>query len=157
LFEFAFCMRAVCASMGPTAERLDTVKKTHTARRRILVVDDEPLVCEAMAMMLSFDGHQVQMAQNGAEALALLEKQPFDLVITDYAMPEMRGDELVQHVSARWPTLPILMVTAHAEVLAANRVPLPGVAMVLSKPFMLDTLRRAIEKVCPMPTPSSQA
>lgn len=120
-------------------------------------MDDEPLVCEAMAMMLSFDGHQVQMAQNGAEALALLEKQPFDLVITDYAMPEMRGDELVQRISARWPNLPVLMVTAHAEVLLANQVPLPGVVMVLSKPFMLDTLRRAIEKACPMPAPSSQA
>nr|WP_276607519.1 response regulator [Limisphaera ngatamarikiensis] len=134
-----------------------SVKKTNTVKRRILVVDDEPLVCEAMAMMLSFDGHQVQTAQTGAEALALLERQTFDLVITDYAMPEMRGDELVRHISARWPHLPVLMVTAHAEVLAAERVPLPGVSMVLSKPFMLDTLRQAIEQVCPMPASPSQA
>jgi DNA-binding NtrC family response regulator len=133
------------------------VKKTNIAKRRILVVDDEPLVCDAVAMMLSFDGHQVQTAHSGPEALACLEREPFDLVITDYAMPEMRGDELAQQILLRHPQMPILMITAHAEVLAANKVPLPGVAMVLSKPFMLNTLREAIEKACPTSTtaPSS--
>lgn len=120
-------------------------------RRRILVVDDEPLVCEALALMLSFDGHQVQTASNGVEALDRLRQGTFDLLITDYAMPEMRGDELARQVANLFPRLPVLMITAHAEVLAANQVSLPGVALVLSKPFMLDTLRRAIERVCPMP------
>mgnify|MGYP001045520623 CR=1 FL=1 len=131
------------------------MKKSNVAKRRILVVDDEPLVCEAVAMMLSFDGHQVQTAQSGPEALACLERETFDLVITDYAMPEMRGDELVQRIASRHPRLPVLMITAHAEVLAANKVPLPGVALVLSKPFMLNALREAIEKACPVPAAAS--
>lgn len=126
------------------------MRKTNVAKRRILVVDDEPLVCDAVAMMLSFDGHKVQTAHSGPEALACLERETFDLVITDYAMPEMRGDELAQQVVLRYPQMPILMITAHAEVLAANKVPLPGVVMVLSKPFMLSTLREAIEKACLM-------
>jgi DNA-binding NtrC family response regulator len=131
------------------------VKKSNVAKRRILVVDDEPLVCDAVAMMLSFDGHQVQTAHSGSEALACLERETFDLVITDYAMPEMRGDELVRRIVSRHPQLPVLMITAHAEVLAANQVPLPGVALVLSKPFMLSALRDAIEKACPMPAAAS--
>lgn len=133
------------------------MRRANVAKRRILVVDDEPLVCDAVAMMLSFDGHQVQTAHSGPEALACLERETFDLVITDYAMPEMRGDELAQQVVLRYPQMPILMITAHAEVLAANKVPLPGVVMVLSKPFMLSTLREAIEKACPMSSTAPSA
>ncbi|MCS7091689.1 MAG: response regulator [Verrucomicrobiota bacterium] len=132
------------------------MRKRTTVQRRILVVDDEALVCEAMALMLAFDGHQVQTASNGVEALNCLAKSPFDLVITDYAMPEMRGDELAKQVALLYPRIPVVMITAHAEVLAANNVPLPGVSLVLSKPFMLDTLRNAIEQVCPAPATPSQ-
>src|SRR5438552_11644577 len=55
-----------------------------SASRRILVVDDEPFVCDAVKMMLAFDGYEVHTAANGAEALALYDQQPFDLVITDF-------------------------------------------------------------------------
>src|SRR5712692_1416173 len=61
-------------------------------KRRILVVDDEPFVCDAVKMMLNFDGHVVETASNGKEALALFDKGKFDLVITDFAMPSMKGD-----------------------------------------------------------------
>src|SRR5437870_372298 len=68
---------------------------------RILVVDDEPFVCDAVKMMLNFDGHVVETASNGKEALALFEKGKFDLVITDFAMPSMKGDELAAEIKAR--------------------------------------------------------
>src|SRR5262249_3014293 len=55
-------------------------------KRRILVVDDEPFVCEAVKMMLAFDGHSVETACSGKEALALFENDKFDVVITDFAM-----------------------------------------------------------------------
>ena len=125
------------------------MKNANIPRRRILVVDDEPMVCDAVELMLSFDGHSVKTAANGAEALACLEGAPFDLVITDYAMPQMRGDELAQRIQARNPATPVVMITAHAELLAATRTPLPGIVMVISKPFMLETLRDAIRKTCP--------
>jgi CheY-like chemotaxis protein len=118
-------------------------------QKRILVVDDEPLVCDAVKMMLNFDGHEVQTAASGPEALAMLEKATFDLVITDFEMPAMKGDELAAAIKARAPKQPVVMITAYAEMLHAAGNPLRGVDCVISKPFLLENLREAIAKVSP--------
>ena len=115
-------------------------------QRRILVVDDEPLVCDAVKMMLAFDGHVVETASNGKEALEVLERSQFDLVITDFQMPTMKGDELAAAIKARNPKQPIVMITAYAEMLHASGNPLTGVDCVISKPFLLENLREAIAK-----------
>jgi len=119
-------------------------------KRRILVVDDEPFVCEAVKMMLAFDGHAVETACSGKEALALFEKGKFDIVITDFAMPIMKGDELAVAIKARSPTQPVVMITAYAEMLKSSGNPMTGVDFVISKPFLLEDLRRAISKVAPI-------
>jgi CheY-like chemotaxis protein len=115
-------------------------------QRRILVVDDEPLVCEAVEMMLRFDGHEVITTGSGKEALAMLEREKFDVVITDFAMPGMKGDELAATIKARNPAQPVVMITAYAEMLPQ---PLAGVDCLVSKPFLLENLREAIIKVSP--------
>ncbi len=119
-------------------------------QRRILVVDDEPFVCDAVKMMLNFDGHVVETANNGKEALALFEEGKFDLVITDFAMPSMKGDELAAAIKARAPKQPIVMITAYAEMLQSSGNPLTGVDFVISKPFLLENLREAIAKAAPV-------
>src|SRR5882724_11973079 len=118
-------------------------------QRRILVVDDEHFVCEAVKMMLDFDGHIVETASNGKDALALFDKGKFDLVITDFAMPEMKGDELAAAIKARAPKQPVVMITAYAEMIQSSGVPLKGVDFIISKPFLLENLREAIAKVAP--------
>jgi CheY-like chemotaxis protein len=117
------------------------------AKIKILVVDDEPLVCETIGMLLSFDGHEVVSAGSGKEALALFEKDRFDLVITDYTMPGMKGDELALAVKARVPGQPVIMITAHGDSLRTSGRPLTGVDQVVGKPFQLADLREAIQKV----------
>ena len=114
--------------------------------KKILVVDDEPLVCDAVKMLLEFDGHEVVTAGNGKEALALFDQGGFDLVITDYTMPGMKGDELALALKARRPGQPVVMLTAHAEMLKTEAVPLAGVDQLVSKPFQLADLRAAIQK-----------
>ena len=114
--------------------------------RHILVVDDEPFVCDAVKMMLEFDGHAVTTASGGKEALALFDQGKYDVVITDFAMPAMKGDELAAAVKARVPGQPVVMITAYAEMLKASNNPLTGVDFVISKPFLLENLREAIEK-----------
>lgn len=118
-------------------------------KKRILVVDDEPFVCEAVKMMLAFDGHEVKTANSGKEALHVLDKDTFDLVITDFAMPAMKGDELAAAIKARLPKQPVVMITAYAEMLESSGDPLPGVDCLISKPFLLENLREAITKVLP--------
>ena len=115
-------------------------------RKKILVIDDEPQVCEAIGMLLSFDGHEVVLAGDGPEALALFEQGRFDLVITDYSMPGMKGDALVLALKARLPGQPVIMITAHAEMLKTEAAPLLGVDHLISKPFRLGDLREAIQK-----------
>jgi two-component system OmpR family response regulator/two-component system alkaline phosphatase synthesis response regulator PhoP len=118
-------------------------------QRRILVVDDEPLVCDAVRMMLHFDGHMVETANSAKEALALFEPGKFDLVITDFEMPVMKGDELAATIKGRAPSQPIVMITAYAEMLHASGNPLKGVDCMVSKPFLLENLREAIAKATP--------
>jgi len=122
-------------------------------KRRILVVDDEPFVCDAVKMMLTFDGHVVETASNGKDALEMFELGKFDLVITDFAMPNMKGDELAAIIKARAPGQPIVMITAYAEMLQSSGNPLMGVDCVISKPFLLENLREAIAKVAPAKGP----
>jgi two-component system, NtrC family, response regulator AtoC len=126
------------------------MKNPTIPQRRILVVDDEPLVCDAVRMMLEFDGHVVETVGTAKEALARLEKGKFDLVITDFEMPTMKGDELAAAIKARDPKQPVIMITAYAEMLQAAGNPLTGVDHVVSKPFLLENLREAIARVAPL-------
>jgi two-component system capsular synthesis sensor histidine kinase RcsC len=113
----------------------------------ILVVDDEPSVCEAIKMMLEHDGHRVQMANSGSEALGLLEQRRFDLVTTDFSMPGMNGDALAAAIKERLPNLPILMVSGNAARAMSSGNPLLGVDLVIWKPFLLADLRKAIDSL----------
>lgn len=117
------------------------------ASKKILVVDDEPFVCDAVKLMLAFDGHEVQTANSGKEALSIFEKGKFDLIITDFAMPAMKGDELAAAIKSQAPDQPIVMITAYAEMLQSSGNPLAGVDSIISKPFLLDDLRAAMVKV----------
>ena|SRR5438552_2974116 len=110
-----------------------------TPTRRILVVDDEPFVCESVKMMLSFDGHSVVTAGGAKEALHLYDPEQFDLVITDYKMPEMKGDELARAIKKIAPTKPIILLTAFAPAEKPAAIDL-----VLTKPFHFETLREAL-------------
>src|SRR5215813_5910386 len=100
-------------------------------------------------MMLTFDGHIVETANNGREALQMFQEGKFDLVITDFAMPAMKGDELAAAIKARSPKQPVVMITAYAEMLQSCGNPLKGVDFIISKPFLLENLREAIAKVSP--------
>jgi CheY-like chemotaxis protein len=115
-------------------------------QRRILVVDDEPLVCDAVKMMLNFDGHLVETANSAKAALELFDKAQYDLVITDFEMPVMKGDELAAAIKARAPQQAVVMITAYAEMLQASGNPLKGVDHMISKPFLLENLREAIAR-----------
>ena len=113
------------------------------------MVDDEPAVCDAIKMMLQFDGHKVQTANGSKEALSLIEKGKFDLITVDYAMVGMKGDELAAVIKKRLPHQPIIMISAYAEMLKSSGNPLTGVDFIISKPFLLKDLREAIARVLP--------
>jgi len=111
--------------------------------KSILLVEDDKGVRESIKLLLDVDRHAVTEAANGHEALQLFATSRFDLVITDYLMPEMLGDELAQTLKSLAPAQPILIVTAHAERLGhAGRT----ADAVLLKPFTLKDLRDALAR-----------
>jgi PAS domain S-box-containing protein len=112
-------------------------------RRRLMIVDDDADVRAFLAEALSNLGHDVQEADSGAAALALLEKRAPDLLLVDFAMPGLNGAEVAQAARKRYPGLPIVFVTGYAEssqLEAAVGADVP----VLRKPFSLDELALAI-------------
>ncbi len=116
---------------------------------QILVVDDEPTVCAAIEMMLKFDGHEVQTAVSAEAALAVLEQRQFDLIITDYLMPDMKGDKFAAFIKKRRPGQRIIMASAFAEEFKTYGKPSGGVDCVINKPFSMADLRVAIASVMP--------
>lgn len=114
---------------------------------RILVVDDDPLVCDSLRRMLEVDGRHVAVAISAKEALDLCDNQAFDLIILDYLMPVMKGDKLALVIKERYPDKPIIMITADAEKLESLKENPPGVDLVIGKPFQLDDLREAVSRV----------
>ena len=112
--------------------------------KRILLADDEPAVRETMKLLLGLDAHTVVEAVNGREALNLFTKESFDLVITDYAMPVMKGDELASGIKRLSPSQPILMITGSANNDAFVVNPVDAL---LNKPFTLTELRESIAGV----------
>ncbi len=115
--------------------------------RHILVVDDEPLVCDAIKMLLAFDGHNVETAHSANEALDLLAAGSYDVIITDFEMPQMKGDEFAARIKSRSPRQPVIMITAYAELLQSSKRQLRAVDVMISKPFLLENLREALVKV----------
>jgi two-component system alkaline phosphatase synthesis response regulator PhoP len=109
--------------------------------KHILLVDDQRDVRDTIKMLLGIDGHTVAEANNGREALEMFKHDRFDLVITDFLMPEMRGDEMAANLKHLVPSQPILMLTGSAEALNTSS---PSINGFLRKPFSLVDLRQAI-------------
>ena len=103
----------------------------------ILLVDDHADVRRITAAMLEELGHRVVEAQSGPDALALLNvaDRPYDLVVTDYAMPRMSGTELVREARGCRDGLPALIITGYAD--ASGIADRPADVAVLAKPFTL--------------------
>ena len=134
--------RATKSSVVATAVPQSS-QSTEAKSLRVLLVDDDILVSMGAADMLLDLGHSVTEAQSGAHALKLLESDaPFDVVVTDYAMPGMNGFELAQQVKDRHPRLPIVLATGYAELPADRSIEFGH----LSKPYTAKDLAAALEK-----------
>lgn len=111
------------------------------------MVDDEPSVCSAIKMLLEVDGHEVTVAASGQAALAIFNDHSYDLILTDYSMPNMKGDEFAIIIKQRQPAQRIIMITACGSELKASGKLNKVVDALIDKPFSLSDLREAIARV----------
>jgi len=121
----------------------------------VLIVDDEELVRTLLQVTLEGEGYEVEVAINGREALALYEQKPADVVITDIAMPEMNGFELIVELTRRRADVKVIAISGLAENLAIAKV--LGACETLQKPFNVDHLSRTTRHVVarPLQVPTS--
>jgi len=111
---------------------------------RILVVDDDPEVRMTTGDFLTSKGYTVTVAAGGREALGLVEAVDPDVVLLDVAMPDMDGMETLRRLVAERPTLPVIMITANADIEITSKVLQMGAADYVPKPFDLDYLDQAV-------------
>lgn len=117
----------------------------------VLVVDDEYVISDILELALEDAGYQVEKASNGAKALEMLEKTRVELLITDYMMPVMNGEELARSLRSdpQFKALPIILMSgAQASIGRENPGLFDGV---LDKPFDTEMLIAMVERLLPSP------
>ncbi len=143
---FCICLPAVEGDVTSEGKNAEDVAAERGRILRILVVDDQPIICEVIQEQLRSDGHHVDAAGNGEEALQLMRESSYDLLVTDQAMPGMSGEELAPAVKEVSPKTAVILLTGFGGSATTTDLT-PGIDMMLGKPATLTELRRAIMQV----------
>jgi len=118
--------------------------------RNIYIVDDDPSVTEALGLFLATEGYSVHRHDSARSLLNSLKEDETGCVVTDMRMPEMTGLELIQAMKAKGISMPVILVTAYADVPLAVQAMKMGAVELLEKPFdyeaLLATIREALQR-----------
>ena len=117
-----------------------------SALRKVLVVDDDPVVGQSFNRVLSDKGYIVITAEDGYDALAKLKAEKYDIVFTDLRMPGMNGLEVAEQVKARQPWTPVVIVTGYGSMRSEARARAAGVSDFLHKPLSPEMIEDSTER-----------
>jgi len=120
-------------------------------KKRILIIEDEAMIAEAMSDIIAILGHEVIWFESGLEALSTGAGEPFDLAIIDLELPAMPGLEVAEKVRENHPDIKILFSTGFSEQEEEIDLTQPHVAGIIHKPFEIADLQRAIENAISKP------
>lgn len=116
-------------------------------RTEILVVDDEDIVRESLRDWLDGVGYDVEIAASAEEALEILKKKKFNIMLADLVMPGLNGIELMKEAKKIYPTLAAVIITAHATIQTATAAIREGAFDYIEKPFCPEKVELLIEKL----------
>jgi type II secretory ATPase GspE/PulE/Tfp pilus assembly ATPase PilB-like protein/DNA-binding response OmpR family regulator len=121
------------------------VTEDKKAPYRLLLVDDEPNILSSLRRVFQRENYELLFAKDGNEALRIMEKQPAELIMTDFMMPGMNGSELLREVRERWPNTIRIMLTGHANTDAVmGSIKEGAVYRFILKPWNDDDIRLTI-------------
>jgi DNA-binding response OmpR family regulator len=120
-----------------------------TTRAPVLVVDDEPALCQALRMILELEGHCVRTAPDGVTALAEAAREPPAVVLLDLVMPRMDGYQTEAALRALHPEVPVVFMSTRDRVSQASAA--HQVAGALPKPFDVDLVLDTVARFIPAP------
>ena len=113
---------------------------------KILIVDDEQITLENLDIIMKKENYDVTTSSSGKEALKLLEKQEFNVVLTDLRMDEVDGMQVLAECRKRYPDSEVIMITAYASLPSAIETMKKGAYYYLAKPFKLDEVRKVVKE-----------
>ena len=114
---------------------------------KILIVEDDCISLKNLSLYLLMSGYDVEEASDGLQALQKLERERFDLVLSDIKMPRIDGYSLTKHVCASFPATPIILMTADLPEEPSTVASETGARHMLAKPLVLDQLLEKITEV----------
>jgi YesN/AraC family two-component response regulator len=109
----------------------------------ILIIDDEPMICKGLKVALEIEGHKIMIANDGDEAMRIMEEYRPHLIITDILMPERDGIEIILLIKKQFPQIKILAISGGGRISAQsylNDAKHLGASGVLAKPFSTEEL-----------------
>jgi|SRR5688572_22163832 len=112
---------------------------------RVLAVDDDPMILELLRAVLTPRGYEIVTAQNGADALMLLEASPVDVVLLDVGMPGVDGMSALRRMREALPALPVIMLTGNVDAAVGRDSLQRGAFDYVTKPVDFDHLVRVLE------------
>ncbi len=128
-----------------------------TALRKVLVVDDDPVVRKSFDRVLSGKGYAVITAESGEEALRKLNEEKYDVVYSDIRMPGgISGLEVAENIKARRPWTPVVIITGYGTDIAEERAKAAGVTSFLHKPLSPEMIEGSVRDVLAAPAISAE-
>jgi DNA-binding NtrC family response regulator len=115
--------------------------------RRILVIDDESVICDACRLVLAEKGHSVDHCLTGKAGLLAIEGGKYDLILLDVKLPDVDGMEILKSVREKGPVPVVIVMTGYSTMSNALQAMKLGAADYLAKPFTDDELVEAVEKL----------
>ena len=116
------------------------------SRRNVLIVDDDDLVRETLRFVLEDVGYQVWSVSHAMDALAILESQPIDIVLSDIFMPGMNGFDLLKQIRQRVPDMPVILITGYGNIEMAKQAMREGASDFITKPYNISEIPILIER-----------
>lgn len=110
-------------------------------KKRILIADDERALRLLLMRALNKSDYEIDVVENGIKAISRMESRPYDLVISDYMMPEMDGLELTKRIRSKYGSTPILIVTANGPVSDLLK---SGATACILKPFSVPEIKNMV-------------
>ncbi len=113
---------------------------------KLLIVDDEKVAMKNLEHVMKKEGYEVTATQSGANALLYLDKQQFDVVLTDLRMEKVDGLQILKKCRTSWPDTEVILITGYATLESAVEAMKHGAFYYIAKPFRLDEVRKVVEE-----------
>jgi len=113
---------------------------------RILVVDDDPIECRSLSEFLRLEGYEVDGAEQGSEAIKMLDRCSYQVVLSDVNMPDVTGFDILRHSIEHYPDISVVLITGYGQIEAAVEAIKMGAFDYITKPLTDDTVKLTIDR-----------